>query len=76
MKEYRLMYHWDSEHWTAISVGTREDICKYIDTNLAEMREAIEDNDDAYYSIAHYHNNTPMDVWHGTLDELYAYLID
>lgn len=82
MNEYRLIFHWDPEHWTAIHVAnTRKGVCKYIDANITEMQDALAQNieehgEDAYFSVVHYYNNAVMDVWHGTPDELYAYLVD
>lgn len=82
MTEYRVIFHWDSEHWTTIHVSnTRGSVCKYIEDNIEEMRDSLaqtieECGEDNYFSVVHYYNNAVMHVWHGTPDELYAYLID
>lgn len=82
MNEYRLIFHWDAEHWTTIHVSdTREGVCKYIDNNSEEMWDALaqtieECGEDDYFSVVYYYNNAVKNVWHGTPDELYAYLVD
>ena len=71
MFEYRLIFHWDAEHWTCICSGDMPvDIDRYIDNNLAEMQEAMEVSEDAYFSIEHYSYDAPMKIWHGTPEEL------
>lgn len=66
MTEYKLLYHWDAGHWTCITASDNSvDICKYIKNNLAEMQEAMEVSEDAYFSIE---NDTV--VWRGTPEEL------
>ena len=71
MSEYRLLYHWDAEHWTCITTGTiPPDIHTYINNNRAEMQEAMEVSEDAYFSIEHYSYDAPMKIWHGTPEEL------
>lgn len=73
VSEYRLLYHWDAEHWTCITTGDIPvDIYKYIESNLAEMQEAMEVSEDAYFSIEHYCYDAPMKIWHGTPEELLA----
>lgn len=71
MPEYRLIYHWDAEHWTCITTGDIIiDIRDYVEKHLAEMQDGMEVSEDAYYSIVYYYNNAPMAVWHGTPQEL------
>lgn len=69
--EYRLIYHWDAEHWTCITTGdTPVDICDYVKKHLEEMQEAMEVSEDAYFSIEHRYSRAPMNIWHGTPEEL------
>lgn len=69
--EYRLVYHWDAEHWTCIAASDIPvDICEYFKKNLSEMKEAMEVSEDAYFSIEHWYYNAPMNIWHGTPEEL------
>ena len=69
--EYRLIFHWDAEHWTCICSGDMPvDIDRYIDNNLAEMQEAMEVSEDAYFSIEHLYCNAAMRIWHGTPEEM------
>lgn len=67
---YRLTYHWDAEHWTCITVGDPVDVYQYIKKNLAEMQEAMEVSEDAYFSIERRFYNTSTHIWHGTPEEL------
>lgn len=69
--EYRLIYHWDAEHWTCITTGDIPvDIYEYIKKNLAEMQDGMEVSEDAYFSIEHWYYNAPMKIWHGAPEEL------
>lgn len=71
MTEYRLIFHWDAEHWTCISAGDIPvDIYQYIKKNLVEMQDAMEVSEDAYFSIEYYYSKAPMNIWHGTPEEL------
>lgn len=77
MTEYRVIFHYNSTHWTAIHASdTREGVCKYIDNNSEEMWDALECGEDDYFSVVYYYNNAVKNVWYGTPDELYAYLVD
>lgn len=72
MPEYRLIHHWDAEHWTCITSGdSPPDIDTYINNNLAEMQEAMEVSEDAYFSIEYYYGGTLVKAWHGTPDDIH-----
>lgn len=68
--EYRLIYHWDAEHWTCITTGDPVDIHQYIKNNLVEMQDGMEVSEDAYFSIEYYFHKVPMNIWQGTPEEL------
>ena len=71
MPEYRLIYHWDAEHWTCITSGDiPPDIDTYINNNLAEMQEAMEVSEDAYFSIEYYYGSTLVHKWAGTPEDI------
>lgn len=77
MCEYRVLYHWDAEHWTCITTGDIPvDIHQYFKKNLPEMEEAMEVSEDAYYSIEYYCGSTLVNSWQGTPDELYKVIED
>lgn len=69
--EYRIVYQWDRDHWTCIFVGDiPTDIYHYLSSNLAEMQDAMEDSEDAYFSVEHRYGNELLQVWQGTPEEL------
>lgn len=71
VSEYRLLYHWDAEHWICVcSGGMPVDIYQYIKKNLVDMQDAMEVSEDAYFSIEHCYTEGPMNIWHGTPEEL------
>lgn len=71
MPEYRLIYHWDAVHWTCITSGDiPPDIDTYIKNNLAEMQEAMEVSEDAYFSIEYYYGSTLVRKWQGSAEEI------
>lgn len=71
MNEYRLIYHWDAEHWTCITASIfPSDIYTYIKDNFVEMQDGMEVSEDAYFSIEHWYYNAPMRIWEGTPEEL------
>lgn len=71
MKEYRLLYHWDPEHWTCITTGDIPvDIYQYIKNNLAEMQDGMEVSEDAYFSIEYHVYGDIKTIWIGSPGEL------
>lgn len=71
MFEYRLIYCWDTVHWTCIAASDIPvDICEYFKKNLAEMQEAMEVSEDAHYIIEYHYGATLVKAWHGTPDEM------
>ncbi|MBQ5918470.1 MAG: hypothetical protein IIW92_12655 [Lachnospiraceae bacterium] len=74
MFEYRLNYHWDTEHWTCIASGDMlTDIDTYINKHLAEMQEAIVTGEE-YFSVIQYYDGEPVRKWQGSLEELCVYI--
>lgn len=72
--EYRLMFHWDAEHWTCICAGDMPvDIDQYVKKHLEEMREAIVTGDE-YFSVIQYYDETLVRKWQGSLEELCKYI--
>jgi hypothetical protein len=69
--EYLVIYHWDQEHWSAITTGDIPvDIYQYIKNNLAEMQDAMEVSEDAYFSIEYRYGTELISIWQGTPEEL------
>lgn len=76
MFEYRLIFHWDAEHWTCICAGDMPvDIDQYIDKHLAEMQEAVITGEE-YFSVIQCYSGKPFCKWQGSLEELCVYVRD
>ena len=72
--EYRLIFQWDSTHWTVISGSdTAQGIITYINSNLAEMQEAIDD-EDAQFFINKYINGDCVSEWYGSPEDLLSFM--
>lgn len=69
--EYRIIFNYDGGHWTAITGSDKpEDIIKYINSNIAEMQEAIDDAEDNSFCIKKYNNGDLVGEWYGSPEEL------
>lgn len=69
--EYRVIFHWDRDHWSCINASTIPvDIFEYFRKNLPEMKEAMEDSEDAYFSVECYAYGNLEHSWQGTPEEL------
>lgn len=69
--QYLVIYHWDREHWTAVTVqDIPVHLHKYIKENLAEMQDAVEVSEDAYFSIEYRYGTELINIWQGTPEEL------
>lgn len=77
MPEYRLIYHWDAEHWTRIATGDIPvDICKYVEKHLEEMRDAAaqtleEEGIAECFAIEYYYGRTLVRKWCDTPDNIF-----
>lgn len=74
--EYRLRYHWDTGHWTCITGGSLKDCHKYIQLNASEMEDALEEWEDAFFTLEYCNNNTRVAVWEGTPTELLDIILE
>lgn len=74
--EYRLIFNYDGNHWTAITGSdTAQDIITYINSNLAEMQEAIDDAEDNSFCIKKYnHDGDCIGEWYGSPEELLGFM--
>lgn len=76
MPEYRLIYRWDSEHWTRIATGDIPvDIDQYVDKHIEEMRDAAaqtleEEGIAECYALEYYYDNILVRKWEGTPDDI------
>lgn len=69
--EYRVIFHWGT-HWTCIFMGeTPVDIYHYIQTNLAEMQDAVDDDTENDFSIEMYSYGDLEHTWQGTPEDLF-----
>ena len=70
MHEYKLSFNW-SRHWTALSMTEDlDDLRKYIQDNLPEMEEAMEEDEDNSFSIDKYDDGIVCDSWRGSPQDL------
>lgn len=76
MDEYRLIYQWDTDHWTRICDGNIKDIYRFICLNKADMEDALEENEDALYTIEYCKDNAPVAKWEGTPTELLDIILE
>ena len=76
MTEYRVAFQWDSTHWTVISGSdTAQGIITYINSNIAEMQEAIDDAEDNSFCIKKYNNlGDCVSEWYGSPEYLLSFM--
>lgn len=71
MTEYKLIFHWGNSHWTAITFQySMEGIVKYINANLPEMEEAMEEDENNSFSVEKRVDDMVVSTWVGTPREL------
>lgn len=77
VSEYRLIYHWDAEHWTLIATGDIPvDICQYVEKHIEEMRDAAaqtleEEGIAECFTIEYYYGKSLVRKWEGTPDDIF-----
>lgn len=77
MPEYRLIYSWDTVHWTCICAGDMPvDIDQYINKHLEDMRDAAaqtleEEGIAECFAIEYYYGKSLVRKWEGTPDRIH-----